>query len=155
MKVAISYFYKVRFFQPNMIPFSTAIWDPKWYHDFKGQNHIFFDKRGVVNGLRVPMLVPPPWTHDACRGFESCPVKDPTSCAFLYAYNDYINTKDQVELLRWLYTACEKIRLRSNYEGEEIAVILVHEKPGVQCSERIPLDRYFSTLPCYIGELNI
>lgn len=28
LKFVTSYFYKVRFFTPNMIPLSTAIWDP-------------------------------------------------------------------------------------------------------------------------------
>lgn len=34
MKFYTSYFYKLRFFTPNMLPFSTAKWDPKWYHNF-------------------------------------------------------------------------------------------------------------------------
>ena len=41
MKVRISYFYQIRNFKSNMIPMSTCISDPKWYHDFKGKNHLF------------------------------------------------------------------------------------------------------------------
>ena len=37
MKIMTSYFYAIRFFKPNMIPISTAKWDPKWYHQNKGQ----------------------------------------------------------------------------------------------------------------------
>ena len=33
MKIRISYFYQVRNFKPNMIPMSTAISDPAWFHD--------------------------------------------------------------------------------------------------------------------------
>ena len=50
MKLAISYFYQIRFFKPYMIPVSTAHWDPAWYHDWAGAAHVFVDKRGVING---------------------------------------------------------------------------------------------------------
>ena len=56
MKLAISYFYKIRFFQPWMIPISTAAWDPKYYHDNKGKDYLFVDKRGVINGYRYEAL---------------------------------------------------------------------------------------------------
>ena len=46
MKLAISYFYQIRNFKPNMIPVSTARWDPKWYHDGKGAEYNFIDKNG-------------------------------------------------------------------------------------------------------------
>ena len=58
MNVYISYFYNVRFFPTNLIPVSTAVWDPKWYHNFKTNDFIFKDKRGVVNGIRVEVLSP-------------------------------------------------------------------------------------------------
>ena len=58
MKVATSYFYQIRFFKPNMIPVSTAMWDPKWFHNFKNQYHVFKDRNGVYNGLRYPALSP-------------------------------------------------------------------------------------------------
>ena len=58
MKLAISYFYKIRFFQPWMIPISTAAWDPKYYHDNKGKDYLFVDKRGVINGYRYEALAP-------------------------------------------------------------------------------------------------
>ena len=44
MKFALGYFYQVRFFTPNMIPVSTALGDPKWYHQNKGQQFTFLDK---------------------------------------------------------------------------------------------------------------
>ena len=33
MKIRLSYFYQIRFFKKNMIPMSTALSDPEWYHD--------------------------------------------------------------------------------------------------------------------------
>ena len=57
MKVAISYFAQLRNFKPNMIPVSTAAFDPKWYHDYKGPKQVFYDKKGVINGARCELLV--------------------------------------------------------------------------------------------------
>ena len=57
MKIKISYFYHVRNLKQYQIPVSTAVWDPKWFHENTGNNkHIFIDKRGVVNGVRLLRL---------------------------------------------------------------------------------------------------
>ena len=48
-----SYFYQIRHFKKNMVPISTAMWDPKWYHDWMGHDYVFKDKRGIYNGIRV------------------------------------------------------------------------------------------------------
>lgn len=142
MRVMTSYFYQIRFFSPNMVPFSTALYDPKWYHDNKGTEHLFFDKRGVVNGLRVPMLVPPQWCANACKGFEKCPVKDPEECAFLKAYGDYVNTLKVDDVLAWLSRACDKIQARSHFPMEPVAVLIFHEKYDNPCSERVPVTKW-------------
>ena len=48
MRILVSYFYHVRHFKPYMIPFSTAVWDPAWYHNFnKCHNYTYLDKNGV------------------------------------------------------------------------------------------------------------
>ena len=41
MNIYISYFYNIRFFPKNLIPISTAMWDPKWYHNFKSDDTVF------------------------------------------------------------------------------------------------------------------
>lgn len=152
MKIMTSYFYQIRFFEQNMIPFSTAVFDPKWYHDFKAQNHLFFDKRNVVNGLRIPMLVPPEWCRDACRGLDNCPIKDPTQCAFLKSYGDYVNTLDIKEIEKWLERACSKIQARSGFAREPIAVLIFHEKYDNPCSERVPVVKWLQKNGVYAGE---
>ena len=76
MQIFLSYFYAVRFFRPYMIPFSTAMWDPKWYHEGQNQNHIFIDKNGVINGLRADPLVPDKHCDGLCRGPERCEFKE-------------------------------------------------------------------------------
>lgn len=68
MKLYTSYFYQIRFFAPNIVPVSTAVWDPKWYHNFAGQDNVFLDKRGVVNGLRAPALAPGSQLEGSCAG---------------------------------------------------------------------------------------
>ena len=67
MKFYTSYFYQVRFFTPNMIPISTAKWDPKWFHDFQDNKYVFLDKRGVCNGLRADPFV---LGEEYCKNLE-------------------------------------------------------------------------------------
>ena len=73
MQIIVSYFYHVRHFKPYMIPFSTAVWDPAWYHNFKrDHNYTYVDKNGVLNGLRIPFLRPGAKCKDLCSGPELC-----------------------------------------------------------------------------------
>ena len=58
MKFYTSYFYQIRNFTPNMIPLSTACGDPLWFHKGMDNGYTFFDKNGVINGLRAEMLHP-------------------------------------------------------------------------------------------------
>ena len=57
MEIRTSYFYQIRNFKKNMLPVSTAIYDPKWYHHNLGYNNIFEDKRGILNGLRILPII--------------------------------------------------------------------------------------------------
>ena len=86
MKVYTSYFYKIRFFKPNMIPISTALRDPKWYHQNQNQEHWFIDKNGVINGLRAPVFAPGLAATAVSSCGASCP-KDFKNCDFLKAYS--------------------------------------------------------------------
>ena len=81
----------VRFFKPYQIPISTAVWDPKWFHDFKGQDHVWKDKNGVWNGIRLEELNPK--NCNAC----GCPcnmgkLKDPQHCKFITTYKEGLST---------------------------------------------------------------
>lgn len=154
MKLMTSYFYQIRFFEKYMIPFSTAVWDPKWYHERLGPQHLYFDKRGVINGLRAPMLVPPVWCRDACRGYEVCKWKDPNTCAFLQAYGSYVNTLSVPDFLIWLETACNKIKLRNWFDEEPVAVLLFHEKYDNPCSERVPVTQWLQRNGVEVTEFN-
>lgn len=90
MKFFITYFYNVRFLPPNSIPVSTAVWDPKWFHNFSG-DLIFVDKRGLYNGYRIPELSPAKIEHVDCS--DTCN-KDYNNCRFLKEYRDYIYSLD-------------------------------------------------------------
>lgn len=145
MKIYTSYFYKVRFFTPNMIPISTAKWDPKWYHDFKGEKHQFIDKNGVINGLRAEVFAPGPIASQFCRGTENCYLNDPHTCLFLRAYRLQLDELNFDDILSRTETLCKNVRDSIHYEGEPIAVFLVHEAPDNPCSERAVIQEWFKS----------
>lgn len=85
IKLFTSYFYQVRFFRPYQIPISTALTDPKWFHDWKELTHYFGDKRGVINGLRAESLHPGQECNGLCHGYPCS--YHPNTCGFLEAYS--------------------------------------------------------------------
>lgn len=132
MKFATSYFYHVRHFAPNMVPISTAVWDPKWFHDFKGQDYFFLDKRGIINGVRAEKLAPGPQLNGLCAGIngDACG-HDPTACEFLQGYKRQLAAIGG-EYLDDIRQLCEKLVP----DEEPVAVLLVHEAYDNVCSER-------------------
>ncbi len=142
MKVYTSYFYKIRFFKPNMIPISTALFDPKWYHENQGQEHWFIDKNGVINGLRAPVFAP----GQVALGVSSCGPQcnqDPNMCAFLSAYTHQLSLLDIDDIMMRTENMCENARGVLKFKEEPIAVFIVHEAPGNPCSERAAIQNYF------------
>lgn len=141
MKYYITYFYNVRFLPPNALPLSTCMWDPKWFHDFKGSSHHFIDKRGVINGLRAEPLCPRT-VHSI--GAEICG-KDcgqPIPCLFMEAYYKYLETLDFSDIISRCRLLAEKA-IKPEY-GEPIIVFLVSEPPYVKCAERPCLQKWFA-----------
>lgn len=141
MKVYTSYFYKIRFFKPNMIPLSTALWDPKWYHANQKQDHWFIDKNGVINGLRAPVFAPGPIASELCRG--NCNPKNPESCDFLRAYAYQLSLLDINDIISRIERMCAEAKKVLNFAEEPIAVFIVHEAPNNPCSERAAIQEYF------------
>ena len=144
MKIYTSYFYQLRFFTPNMIPVSTAVWDPKWYHDFKGQGYVFVDKRGVVNGLRAEALHPAKDLDGECHGREGC-TQQPSSCRFLKAYREQLSRIDTLECVRRLYKLGQKLKSVIQFDGDPVIVLMVHEARTNPCSERGPLQDWLNS----------
>lgn len=146
MKIYISYFYKVRFMKPNTIALSTAVWDPKWFHQNRSQKYTFTDERGVVNGLRAEPFVPGINCDGLCIGEEGvgrlCD-GNPLGCKFLGEYYRQLcglNPSDIEDRFKRLGKA---IAARQGFNPSQCEyVLLVHEAPQKKCSERYVLQRW-------------
>lgn len=134
MEIFISYFYHVRNMTANELPVSTAVFDPKWFHNFKDSSYKFRDKNGVLNGLRYSRLRPSSNLEGLCSG-KPC-LHSPESCQFLSGYYNQLKALDFDQVIRELST-------KASLEGASSVVLLVHEKYDNLCSERIPLRRWF------------
>lgn len=153
MQIMISYFNNLRHFKPTDIPLSTAMWDPKWFHENQGQHHTFLDKRGVINGLRAEKLVLPlsEWeklvdNKVECR--KECPFIG-TDCAFMNAYYQHLSKLDFMDMIKWFELIVMKFteliygEIKLSKVDEFRIVLLVHEKPEKLCSERLVLQKWF------------
>ena len=144
MEIYTSYFYQVRFFPKNAIALSTALWDPKWFHQSKGQEYVFVDKRGVMNGLRATPFVPGPQCHNLCRGKEACQTGRPQDCLFLQMYGKQLNSLPIDNIIKRMEVLGEKVRSTINFQSGPIFIYLVHEAKDNPCSERREIQKYFT-----------
>ena len=140
MKISISYFYKVRFFKHNMIPFSTAIWPPSWFGR-NGNQHK--DKNGVWNGISVKPLVPGSGCNGLCRGPEFCSPPQPSRCAFLKKYREQLDARDFNKVYARLEEIASQVKQDEGFEEEPEIILLVFEAPQNPCSERHVLQEWF------------
>jgi hypothetical protein len=146
MKIYTSYFYQIRFFKPYQIPISTADWDPKWFHDNKNQSHIWKDKNGVWNGIRLEILNPshccsilPP----ECVGCKK-ETRNPKICSFLKDYKNGLHNKLNFnELLEYITKIAEYFQCLEGFTEEPEIILLLHESPDNLCSERVPIQELF------------
>lgn len=143
MKIFTSYFYKIRFFKPYQIPISTAIWDPKWYHENENQNHKYIDKNGVLNGLRYEALHPGPQDEEGCSGRVGCKFT-PETCKFKREYHDQIFSLDKEKILADFDKICNFVKTKFNIKEEPEIILIVHEDPTNPCSERSILQEFFN-----------
>lgn len=136
MKFYISYFYQIRNFSPNMIPISTAISDPDWFH--KGEDGLYVDKRGVLNGVRCGALSPKGISARCgdCR-------KNPPYCKFLCKYREKLDRIDFKKMTQDLESACKLGSGIVKTKEEPICVLIVYEAPTNPCSERQVLIDWF------------
>ena len=136
----ISYFYNIRFFKPNQIPLSTAAWDPTWFHNYRGKHETFYDNRGVLNGLRIPMFIPKPSLHRICCG-ASCK-ESPNDCEYIKGYRKQLSACNIVQFTDFINELKQVIPWHSDKELEFI--LIVYEKPDNPCSERVVLQEWFA-----------
>lgn len=147
MKIATSYFYQIRNFKKNMIPISTAIWDPSWFHaETKDYNYIFKDKRGILNGLRLESIIEQ--GRKSNHGPEVCPCegKDYNTCSFLNNYRKNLENIDFDEMIADMQVLASSYAKDEGLNEEDIILVLiVYEVPDNPCSERRPLQEYFTS----------
>lgn len=153
MKILISYFYQIRFFKPHMIPLSTAIYDPKWFHAGKGNDYHYKDKNGVYNGLRADPFVPVMVENEECCGRENCTFSY-ENCDFLKNYYNQLRKLDFAEILKRFARLGYFIKDTEKFAQEPIMVLIVYETPDNPCSERQMLIKWFLENGYYLEEFN-
>lgn len=141
MTIYTSYFYMVRFFPENLIPISTAVWDPKWFHDNKDQSYQFKDKRGVINGIRAPIFAPGPDLGGYCG--PSCGM-EPKNCQFLLRYGLQLSNLDFENVMQRFRSLRDGILAREPSLKDVNFALIVHEAPSNSCSERVPIQQWFA-----------
>lgn len=132
-----------------MIPISTAVWDPKWYHDFQGHDIIFKDKNNVLNGIRYPDLSPA-IIAPCCP----CENKNPNNCQFIKDYAEYLNTLNFDKVYSDLQFIANKSKEILKFDEEPEICLMVYEKPDNPCSERKSLIEYFGKHGISVTEWN-
>jgi len=141
IKVSISYFGRMRFLKPYQIPVSTAMWDPKWFHDNKDQYHVFRYHNGQWFGNRAKYLMPKYSYGQTCKG-QPCNY-DPKTCKFLSEYRKQIFELDFYAVMHDLQSIANRIETYDDFDHEPEIVLMVYEKPDTPCSERVILKEYF------------
>lgn len=148
IKVYTSYFYQIRNMNENCLAFSTAISDPKYFHDFTGdKTYKFIDKNGVLNGLRAepfcPRLDLPP--EKICSGKEGCAhlaADLPWYCDFLLEYYKKLTMLDPQDIEQRFRKVQAEWEEYLGHSIEPTFILLVHEAPTNPCSERVMLQRW-------------
>lgn len=143
MKLATSYFAQIRNFEKHMIPLSTAAYDPPWFHNNQGKNHVYLDKRGIINGLRVPALAPDNTCNNICI-FSCIDKMQAPNCPFLLAYKEQLKKINKEEFLYDIENFINEYAIKNNISIEPIAVFIVYEKFDNLCSERSVIQEIFN-----------
>lgn len=155
----ISYFYQIRNMKSNMLPVSTAMWDPKWFHNGKGENYRYMDKNGVINGVRMIDLMMPLYKwEELVKRNESCEHCNnwiAGMCPFMQEYAKCIRAKNPD--FKKFITFCEGylqfLNQRLNLCLDTI-IFIVHEAPSRGCGERPELQRWFAENGMELKEYN-
>ncbi len=128
-----------------MIPISTAMWDPKWVHNFKLNDFNFVDKNGVINGLRSELFVADKQYGcgtDLCK--EKGKVTDIPNCKFMDEYCNKLISTSVESKIQELERICKEAQDKLGFKEEPIAVLIVFETVENMCSERKIIQKYFN-----------
>ena len=106
MRISISYFPMVRYFLPNQIGISTAVFKPHYWS-------YGLTKRGSFQGIEEKSLSPY-YVEQYCS--KECPYKkDLPNCPFLTAYRNYLDTVNINYLLSEFKRIAEDVKKINNY----------------------------------------
>ena len=136
MKIYTSYFYQIRFFPENLIPLSTAAFDPKWY----SKNAPYIDKRGVICGLRAEPFMPRADLDCDCM---ICDHTHSATCKFLRQYYLQLLDLDFEDIMRRFERIGNYHKSQHPFEGDPEIALIFHEAKDNPCSERWPVQRWF------------
>lgn len=142
MKYLVSDFYHIRFFNPGILPISINSGEPKWYHDYKGRNYIFRDKRNVVNGLYMSKLsmdnieTPNDISCDTCVKKNRCYKDLGEMCPICIDHYNYLKTLNFKEITNNLEEVSKV------FNCDEICIV-VFEKEYRKCGEAVALLKWF------------
>ena len=142
MEVYTSYFYQVRNMNPNIVPLSTAVGDPAWYHAGLGLSCTFVDKNGVLNGMRAEPFRPGIACNGLCRGRANCASADPQTFAFLKTYRAQLDKLAPPAISQYFKSIASWYEQTYNQECKALA-LLFHEAPTNPCSERVVVQQWF------------
>ena len=120
---------------------STALSDPDWFRAPEGKEY-FYDKRGIVCGLRYePLIVQREGSH-ICP----CDEKDlAPACPTMIEYEQLLHSLvDKEKTLKAFEYCANKFQKEIGFKHEPIIVLIVYESPDNKCSERWALQKYFN-----------
>lgn len=142
MEIITSYFYQIRFFTPNIIPLSTAAFDPKWYHINGDMKSTYVDKNGVLIGCRAEPFVPDFQNIAECGG-KGCKL-NPEVCPFLHDYYVQLKYLDYEDIISRFESFGQRAKEFLGFTEDPVAALIVYEKPDQLCSERLMIHRWFN-----------
>lgn len=152
MKLATSYFYQIRNFKNYMIPVSTAMFDPVWFHK-NDMNGVYKDKNNVYNGIRFEELAPGKSCNGLCKGTKICKIKNPKECEFLKQYEKQLENLNIENLIKKCNILANNIKRIEGFYEEPIIVFIVYESYTNECSERNTILSMFNKNNIEISEL--
>lgn len=127
-----------------MIPVSTALFDPDWYRPSEGQEY-FYDKRGIVCGLRYEPLIVQREAPSLCPCGELDWKERAPACPAMIEYSYLLSSfVDKERTLQAFEYCAEKFKRELNLPCEPIIVLMVYEAPTNPCSERWALQKFFN-----------
>lgn len=89
-----------------------------------------------------------------CLGKNNCKTKNPNECLFLKTYKQQLEKMNINNFIRRAENSLQKIKQQVGFKEEPLLVLMVHEAPSNECSERKILLEYFNSKGIECKELD-